>query len=529
MKKIFLLIISFIATSTVMAFNIDIDKIDVNSRGKGLARTLDSAYKIETGDFENLIVSDGNAVKLVKKIINITISNKDIDSKKKEYTEYMFLDKTDGAKTLAGTLFRDSYFEELKKYRISGGYISDVKTVPFNDDVLAFAYIKDAKVNDVDNEIVLTYWLKKDNNEFKVYFPWVTVSSKLEDYFEKLTKEEDAGDIVGESYNKMSFDSEEDSSVSNEELKMLFQKNNESIVQISGMKDNGINMYGSGFFIKEGVVVTTWSLIQEFLTDCNYIFVNDVEGNTYHVSGVVALQTDYDVVVLKLDKEVGKKVSFIESKNVKLDDKLFLINSRNNSGFSINYGSFISLANGRLKNLLAISSSDVGSALFTKDSEVVGFVVADQLNSELSFANSTDYLMDLQRILSNKKFDEIKTTSLDDFKNDYYLSFRKEKEINNIPSKVWNKLNKIGKLEDTIQLDLIKGTYENRIMSLRYVASNTQMLDSIYLVASYIEELENEGFKLVQDENDKKVFDSKDYKVIIKNNFNYIIIIIMEK
>ena len=199
-----------------------------------------------------------------------------------------------------------------------------------------------------------------------------------------MTKEEDAGDIVGESYNKMSFDSEEDSSVSNEELKMLFQKNNESIVQISGMKDNGINMYGSGFFIKEGVVVTTWSLIQEFLTDCNYIFVNDVEGNTYHVSGVVALQTDYDVVVLKLDKEVGKKVSFIESKNVKLDDKLFLINSRNNSGFSINYGSFISLANGRLKNLLAISSSDVGSALFTKDSEVVGFVVADQLNSELS-------------------------------------------------------------------------------------------------------------------------------------------------
>ncbi len=529
MKKIFLIIISFIATSTVMAFNIDIDKIDINSRGNGLTSSLEASYNIETKDFSKEIVNDEEAVKLVKKMVMISTSNLDVDIKKKEYTEYMYLDDSDGTKTLVGALFRDTYFNELKKYNITGGYISDVKTVSFNGDVLAFAYIKDAKVNDKDNEIVLTYWLKNMDGNYRVYYPWITVSSKLEDFFDKIAKEEDEGDVIGSSYNSLSLESEENNEVGALTLKDLYQGNSGSVVQISGVKDTGVSVYGSGFFIREGVVVTTWSLIQEFLTDCNYIYVNDTKGNTYHVSGVVALQTDYDVAVLKLDKEEGEEVSFTDSSTLKLDDKLFMINSRNNAGFSINYGSFISLSNGRLKNLFAVSSGDVGSALFTKKGEVVGFVVGDQLNSELSFANSTNYLMDLQRMLLNQEFDKIKVTSLDDFKENYYLDLKKEKEFNNIPKKVYEKLGSVGNLKDNVKLELLKGTYENHIMSLRFAASNSKMLDSIYLVANYIEELESEGFKLVQDESNKKVYDNKDYKIIIKNSFNYLVIIVMEK
>ena len=121
MKKLLILLVSLFTTSTVMAFNIDIDKIDVNSLGKGLANNLDSSYRIETESFDKKIDNDEDAVELVKRMVNLATSNIDLDSKKKEYTEYMYFDQTDGAKTLAGTLFRDAYFEELKQYKITGG------------------------------------------------------------------------------------------------------------------------------------------------------------------------------------------------------------------------------------------------------------------------------------------------------------------------------------------------------------------------------------------------------------------------
>ncbi len=529
MKKIFVILLSILSINVVKAFDIDIDKIEINSRSKTLANDLDKSYKIDTGDFSHLIVNDENAIKLVKSLINISTSNIDLDAKKKEYTSHMYTDPSDGAKTLAGTIFRDTYFNELKKYKIEGGYISDVKTVPFDNDVLAFAYIKDAKVNEKDNEVVLTYWLKKNQGEYKVYYPWVTVDTKLEDFFKKIADAEDGGDFIGTAYNKLSLATGESIFVPDDELKSLYLNNKNKVVQITGMSENGMNMYGSGFFLRDGVIVTTWSLFQQFLTNSNYIYVNDVLGNTYKITGIVAAQVDYDAVVLKLDKKVGTKVDFAKATELKLDDKLFMINSRNNGGFSINYGTFVSIEKGRLKNLLAISSSDVGSALFNKEGKVVGFNVSDQTNSELSYANSTDYLVSLQELLLKQDYESIKATDIEVFKDSYYLHLNKEKEYNNVSKKVWNKFKTIGNLEKNISLNLIKASYNDHILSLRYKANSYGTLDSMYMAASFMEELEKENYNLVQDTNSKRVYENSKYKVVIKENFSYLIILIVEK
>ena len=529
MRKLLFLISVFLTANIVYAFNVDIDKIDVNARSKSITDSLDSSYKIETDDFNKSIVNDEAAVKLVKNMISISISNKDDNTKMKEYTDHMYIDQNDGSKTLAGTIFRDTYFSELRKYNITGGYVSDIKTVPFNNDVLAFAYIKDAKVNKKDNDVVLTFWLKKDKDEYKVYYPWITVGSKMEDFFNKLAKEEDNGDIVGSSYNSLSLGSDGTNFVDDDVLKSLYQNNKNKVVQITGMADTGSNMYGSGFYINEGIVITTWSLIQQFLTDSNYIYVNDVEGNTYTVEGVVAAQVDYDVVALKLNKKSGDPVSFVSSSSLKLDDKLFVINSRNNGGFSINYGSFISLENGRLKNLLAMSSGDVGSALFDKNGEVVGFSVSDQLHSELSYANSTDYLINLQKILMSQSFESIKCTPLIDFKDNYYIKYTEEKTYNNVPKRKLNKLTKIGNLNENVKLKLVKASYYDHILSLRYAANSSSSINSMYFIASYIEELENEGYRLTKDDNNQKTYENGDYKIVIKESFDYLVIVIVEK
>ena len=86
MKKVFLLFVLILSITTVKAFNIDVDKIDVNLRGKTVANELDSSYKIDVGDFDKLIVNDDKAVSLVKRMIGISISNVDEADKKSEYT-----------------------------------------------------------------------------------------------------------------------------------------------------------------------------------------------------------------------------------------------------------------------------------------------------------------------------------------------------------------------------------------------------------------------------------------------------------
>ena len=70
----------------------------------------------------------------------------------------------------------------------------------------------------------------------------------------------------------------------------------------------------------------TLSLFLQFLTNSNYIYVNDVYGNVYEVLGIVSAQSDYDVVVLKISEEVGKKVVLGKSDSIKSGDKVFTIN-----------------------------------------------------------------------------------------------------------------------------------------------------------------------------------------------------------
>ena len=55
------------------------------------------------------------------------------------------------------------------------------------------------------------------------------------------------------------------------------------------------------------------------------------------------------------------------------------------------------------------------------------------------------------------------------------------------------------------------------------------MLDSMYLVSNYTNELEKDGYEKTYDKNNKQIYVGKKYQVVIKNNLDYLIILIMEK
>ena len=50
----------------------------------------------------------------------------------------------------------------------------------------------------------------------------------------------------------------------------------------------------------------------------------------------------------------------------------------------------------------------------------------------------------------------------------------------------------------------------------------------MYFVSDYVNSLEEDGYKLTYSDDVKKIYTGKDYKVVIKEDLNYLIIIIME-
>lgn len=528
-KVIYTIVLMFILINTVNAFSIDMDKVNIRGKSDSIISNLDKTYKIETDQFSNKIIYDEEISNYAKDLLKISFSDNSLSTKKQQLVDKMHMSTTSGFDTLNGTLFIEYYLEEIDNKKIEVEYIDDIKISIFNEDErMVFIYLKDALVDSKKQDIVVTYWLKSnDGINFKLFYPWITISNDLDSYFNNLIEKEENGVFIGDSYNKMTMSST-DVSVDEKLLTSLYENNKNSVVQITGMNESGSNTYGSGFFIREGVIVTTWSLFLQFLTNSNYIYVNDVYGNVYEVLGIVSAQSDYDVVVLKISEEVGKKVVLGKSDSIKSGDKVFTINSKSNNNFSINYGSNLSNGNGRIENVFALSESDVGSALFNVSGEVIGFNVADQLYSELSYANSTDYLIELQDILVNSAYANIKYTLLDTFKQKYYLNIYEEKVINNVDSKTWDKYKSIGNLEKNIKLDLVKASYVDKILSLRYKNNVGNMIDSLYLVSSFTDDLVSEGYTLIYKDTNKLIYSNKDYKIIIKDNLNYLIILIME-
>lgn len=528
MKKIiFTLFLSLVFIGPVNAFSIDMEKVSVTSRSDILINQLDNKYDINLDGFYNNSTNDLKAVQFTRKLVDISFNGSSKSSIKKELTNYLYISDNDGFETLSGVMFLDSYLNEIEVNEIELGDIIDVKTSNFNEnDIMAFVYIDNALVKDKKKDIVLSYWLKKNNNEYKVYYPWISFTDNLNTYFEEISYIEETGKVIGDSYNKLSLDGNENTVVNEDKLLEIYNHNKDSVVQITSMGDK--YTYGSGFYLREGIVVTTWSLFKQFLTDGDYIYINDCNGNTYDVLGVVAADTKYDVVLLKINKETGKKVILGDSKELYSSNKVFTINSKYNSGFSINYGTNMSSKNGKIKNMFALSSSDIGSALFNEYNEVIGFNVGDKIYSELSYAHSTNYLKSVQNRLLNTEYNNIKYTKLDVFKESYYIDVVKEEKYNKIDQNTWNIFKNIGKLEKSITMDLVKASYEDNILSLRYGNDTKGMLSSIYLASSFTDELLKEGYELTFYNDQKYIYKNDEYQIILKDNFNYLIILIME-
>ena len=526
MKKVLFFILNIIIMiNTVSAFEINVD--DINIGNQELISSLDANYKIETNNFSKENSYNENIKNLTKSLIDITFKKVSIEEKMTLFKDYIYINPNDGFDTLGSSLFIKTFLDKIENDNINYESIKIIRTIACDEGILSFTYLPNSTVNGEKQDIVITFWFKENNGSYKVHMPWVTTEEEVEERFSLLKSEEKNNNVIGGTFKAISL-TEETKSIDNEYLKEFHNLHKNEVCQINALYKNEITSYGSCFFIEEGVIATSWSFFLDYLTSGNYLYINDYEGNAYNVDGVISANIDYDIVILKLATKVGNKVTLADSNTLKLDDYLFMINSLNNVNSTITYGTYVNGQNDKIKNLFLMNKSNVGSALYNESGQVVAFVTGELLDSELSYANSTKYIIKLQNILSNTSFENINYTSLDLFKSRYYYQKEEELIINNIPNKIWDKYKKIGNLENTISLKLIKANYEDNIISLRYKNNFNNSIDTLYILQDFLDTLEKDNYKNTLNCKNKIIYKNKKYKIIIKNSMDYLCILIME-
>lgn len=116
-----------------------------------------------------------------------------------------------------------------------------------------------------------------------------------------------------------------------------------------------------------------------------------------------------------------------------------------------------------------------------------------------------------------------------DANKNYQGKFVEETVKINISDELYNNYRGVGDVDHTMSLKPVKVTAYNGIISFRYVNNLYETIDSMDMALDFRLELERSGYQLKINSDKKKIYEGKEYKVVILKEFNYLIIIIINK
>jgi len=400
------------------------------------------------------------------------------------------------------------------------------------DYVICNIMLNDAFIdNDNYENIILNYYYIQNENKFKLDKIGIEAKEKITNYNKQLKDSEKPKEIVSSakyvSKNNI-YDYTKLNSFSEKQINSLYNKNKNNVVIIKSFYKSAVTNKSMGFFIRNGVIASSWSFIQKSLMNGQTILVSDINSNSYKVAGVVAIDTAKDIVVLKLDKEVKRSITFSFKSKLSKNDPVLTITSKTGVGLSSITG-IISSTNDDILSVLPLSKSDSGSPLFDFSGNVIGINTSKLIESELSTASSIDGLITLQKDLKTTKFKDIKITPLNEIKSKYFYKQKNKETIrSNISSEILKEYNTFGNIESNIVLDLVKSSYYNGILSLRYLNETHDYISNLDYASDFIMELKENKFKLVSSSSDKIVYKKGKDRVLIMSEFDYLIIVLVK-
>lgn len=573
-RNIFLIIIILLLTtcSTIVfafssGFNSDFSKLYAsnNSSNKedSIKQNFDSQYNV-TYNIQDMDEAKRNkieqAVKRITQVMcgpinNINESSEDFYKRKSEYSNIIYsptIPKDPNSFTgydensqeykdslVAG--FNMDIFNQIKNIEPVYDSYGEITIAEAPNFVVTSILLKNAKIktqSSVDptkftyetTNLRMYYLLKEQDNDYRLYMSQGEAGDDVKEYLDSVgEKEDNAKAAIEPTANndlRKAYDFSKVDSLSDKQLENIKSKNIESMVYLSSTYNNESVANSNGFFIKPGIIATTWSFVENSLINGQNIMCQDYKGNPLEIDGVVTTNPDADYAILKLKNETGKAVN-LDNTEVNVEDPIITISTKLGVGYVIQKGICTSNVN-YIQTSIPLATTDGGSPIINSNGNVIGINTSKSVNNGLSIADKVNILTDTVSKINNP-FSDIKSATFETLKQNYYTGKASEIINNNIPKSKWNKFKKIGDIENKIYLELIKANYANNSVSLRYKNEAPDFISSMNSASSFITELKNQGFSQSYDSDIKKIFDRKDYEVIIMDEQEYLIIVMVKK
>lgn len=436
-----------------------------------------------------------------------------------------------------------SMFLQFNDLGIIYGYYGDIRVTINENLIISSITLRNIKIkeesmedpkkyNIVETNIIITYYFTKINNEYKLFYLYGEISDEIKEYFKDLENIETKNmmKIIPTYDNNLRqiYNFSELDKVTDEEINNIYNKNKDNIVTLNSYYNNYVVATANGFFINDGLIITTWSFLEKSLSKAQYITVKDHNGNSFQMEGIVTASPDNDIVVIKLENKTNKKVTLESSNNLKEETPVFTISSKIGVGLTTLKGIIIS-NNNYIQTSIPLATSDEGSPLFDIIGNIIGMNTSKQVNSSISISINSEILKEVQDKFNNIAFETIETISFEKLKEEfYYIKYNEEIIKNEIPSNKWKKYSKIGNVEENIKLELLKANYEDGIISLRYKNSISEYISGMQLASSFKEELIKEGFKEILNGSTKCIYENNKYKIVIMDEFDYLIVVMVK-
>ena len=569
MKKYLLIFVPVVLVSLIILVTLNIPQkykadfnlnIDVNSLNNEITSKLvnntRNDYKIEDNkkyilsnkekrEIEDLIKNYLNA--LTKTDLSSTKYSGDInkylvrfpsmslDEYDDFYNNSKYKDYSDGVIALDAIhmLFysREFKYKELK--HIGYDYVT-------KDEIITKVYLNDVslkysdKVYTLDSILELSIRYEDESKQYKIFNINIEWVRDLEDYLNKIDDTErsinnkkssalnNIVSYVPSGYSNLNYDKLK--KLNSNIVNKIYNDNKNSIVVLNAVNDKSLPTgNATGFFIKEGIVVTTYKSLYTMIDNDSVRIYADLNGKFVLVDGVVAVYPSLNVAILKLKEEVGTPVKIGDSEKIQKNDPVIIISSSIGLTSTVKTGIYINTIKDDIKILrtsLPLANGDTGSPIFDTEGLVIGINNDVKTNDDLYYSginNSIDIevLKNVIESIKNTSFSNLKITELSNLKKN------NTKTVNKVPEKIWNKYLKLPVITNYVPLELYSAYTNEKYLIVRYKL-NDDLIDTNTILKIYSNNLIKEGYeqKLLN------VYKKDNIKLSIKTNLGFIIIIV---
>lgn len=542
MKKIVFYVIFIFCFSLVniyadSSFSIDTTKILNNDLNKASRINKDINNKLSF-DFKD-ITEDNEHQKLIdlsKKITYLLLyynKNETPEDYYKRYKTYMNMMYKSADKITTTNLEYNNLttnFKNLEQLKIKYNFIETIEIDKHDDGYLSKVTIKNISFvnNDIEKkgDLNLYYYLKKQDNEYKIYYLTYETSLEVLNYLYDLRKNEKEYSVISSYNSKLKeFDKYKNITYIDENISNRIAANNiDNMVVLSSYYDGSLIKQANGFFITKDLIMTTWSFLEDSLINAQNLIVSNTNGSLYDIDSIIQIVDEKNIAIIKL-KTTNHSFVTLEN-NYQSNTKAIIMTSFSGTGLTV-IPSFITNINEEICLFGPVMANSEGSPIFNSSGKVIGMVNSDNYNSSLINAISSETL---SIIYSKLNTTNISGISFEDLKAKYYYtSIYEEAKSNNIPSKKWLQYSKIGNIENTIKLELIKASYKDEIVALKYYNSSFKYINSIYFANDFIDNLGNDEFVQVYKDNNKYIYENLNYKIIIFSDYEYLFVVMVKK